>query len=585
MKNFTKFICLLISILFFKANAQIPTFTISNVTVNGQPIINNTINFGDLDQITVRYRVDFEKSNYLHIGSVKYINGLNNNNGFVQLFNPETLYLVEGNTGFTDLREYVLHADNYSSCNNNQNLGAYMTVIGSNINYESNKISIKKNPRYTLNSSSNNFNCDLTTPITFNAVTNDCINGAILSYKWSIGSGWVLPNGSTPPANITTTTSNIVLIPINYQPATIVVTPIFNNQLLQSSSKTIIISPFSSTSTLTGNSTLCLGGTGIYSLNNLEVGNTVTWSISNTSTANISNATQSQVTVNGVANGLVNLVATITNPCGQTVTKTKTLNIGVPILPNANNQFAGVVYGELWVRKNFFPQTLSFPAILGANSYNWAITINPDFPTTCPSTGAIAAKFSSNNLQTISTTTPNASINFGNCLGQYIVTCTVTNQCGSTTAYERYVTVGNTGTSPCFIDLTISKTFIIKQNPIKNNVIILAKKNSTNNENIDLDIDSNDQNIVSGDEPCETEWPMEYIPTTGKKANKKISNTNTKTEIKITIFDFFGAQLYSKILNVSNEEIELKDSNLTSGKYIIHISDGLFTQKEIIIVE
>lgn len=78
---------------------------------------------------------------------------------------------------------------------------------------------------------------------------------------------------------------------------------------------------------------------------------------------------------------------------------------------------------------------------------------------------------------------------------------------------------------------------------------------------------------------------MEYIPTTGKKANKKISNTNTKTEIKITIFDFFGAQLYSKILNVSNEEIELKDSNLTSGKYIIHISDGLFTQKEIIIVE
>lgn len=98
MKNFTKFICLLISILFFKANAQIPTFTISNVTVNGQPIINNTINFGDLDQITVRYRVDFEKSNYLHIGSVKYINGLNNNNGFVQLFNPETLYLVEGNT-------------------------------------------------------------------------------------------------------------------------------------------------------------------------------------------------------------------------------------------------------------------------------------------------------------------------------------------------------------------------------------------------------------------------------------------------------------------------------------------------------
>lgn len=299
-------------------------------------------------------------------------------------------------------------------------------------------ISISRpNPTFTLSPTSLTFVCGTPQTKTFTVSTPNN-NSCPTSYLWDLGAnnGW-LYNGSPAPASFSSSTSSITLTSANGNvlPSIVNVTPIVNGVNYSQMSCSTSFSSFTSNATVNGNIVICPGGNSVYTISGLGAGNTVTWSSSNTAVATISNATQSLVTVNGVSNGLVNLVATITNSCGQTVTKTKTLNIGVPVLPNANNQFAGVVYGELWVRKNFFPQTLSFPAILGANSYNWAITIDPDFPITCPSTGTIAAKFSSNNLQTISTTTPNASINFGNCLGQYIVTCTVTNQCGSTTAY------------------------------------------------------------------------------------------------------------------------------------------------------
>ena len=67
--------------------------------------------------------------------------------------------------------------------------------------------------------------------------------------------------------------------------------------------------------------------------------------------------------------------------------------------------------------------------------------------------------------------------------------------------------------------------------------------------------------------------------------NTNVKNAKPNPQIEIRVFDFFGKQVYTKTVNVLEEEISIKDSNLTSGKYILHINDGVNTQKEIIIIE
>jgi len=242
----------------------------------------------------------------------------------------------------------------------------------------------------------------------------------------------------------------------------------------------------------------------------------------------------------------------------------------------------GTIYGELWVRKSFYALDLTFPAVLGATSYTWTITPGGDFPPNCPATGAIPAKFS-NNLQTITTTTPSATASFGNCLGDYDVTCTISNTCGSTVAYVRYATVGKSGTSPCFIQNSPSTSFKISQNPIKNGEIIISKKAKNRVDDIDLEIiDTPTQNILNGDGPCFQEWPK---PWNGFKINPNVKNVKPSSQVEVKVFDFFGKQVYTKTIDASKEEISIKDSNLPSGKYILHINDGINTQKEIIIIE
>ena len=48
---------------------------------------------------------------------------------------------------------------------------------------------------------------------------------------------------------------------------------------------------------------------------------------------------------------------------------------------------------------------------------------------------------------------------------------------------------------------------------------------------------------------------------------------------------FYGKMVFSKIREIENEEISIKDTNLKPGQYIIHINNGSSSQKEIIIIE
>lgn len=425
-------------------------------------------------------------------------------------------------------------------------------------------------PSFSLSPTSTNIACGDTNARTFTVTPANIPSGSTVTYQWSF-SGW------SGTAN--SSMSSVTLSPLSGTtlPSTVSVTPKINGVAHSVLYCSVSRPAFSSSATLSGNTVICPGNNGVYTISGLGAGNTVSWSSSNTAVATVSGGTQSQVIVNGLANGTANLIATITNACGQTVTKTKTINVGAPVLSG------NVVQGELWVRKNFYPQTLTFPAVLGATSYTWVLTPDTvDFPPVCPTTGAVPAKFN-NNLLTITTTTPSATASFGNCLGHYTVTCTVSNICGSTTAYELYVTVGNSGTSPCFVDYSLSKAFTVSQNPIKNGDIKIRKNSTLQIEDIDLGDDTPDPSIVDGDSPCYIEWPKVYNGL--KMSNNQPKNSKSNPQVEVNIFDFFGKQVYTKTIDTSKEEISIKDSNLTSGKYILHINDGVNTQKEIIIIE
>lgn len=181
-------------------------------------------------------------------------------------------------------------------------------------------ISISRpNPTFTLSPSSLTFVCGTPQTKTFTVSTTSS-NSCSTSYNWNLGTnnGW-LYNGSPAPASFSTTTSSITLTSAsgNVLPSSVNVTPVLNSISYSQMSCTTSFSSFTSTASVNGNTVICPGGNSVYTISGLGTGNTVTWSSSNTAVATVSGGTQSQVTVNGVSQGLVNLIATITNPCGQ----------------------------------------------------------------------------------------------------------------------------------------------------------------------------------------------------------------------------------------------------------------------------
>jgi hypothetical protein len=570
MKTIHKF--LISAILFTNfIYCQVST-SITDVLVNNQTTVTNcnTIDFGSIsnNNLSFFYKLQKNSAGYCSDGNLKIIlkyssstfgsqrgvmillsslrwDSNNRAEGYISCNISESEVQVSGSS---------IHLE-YSDCNNNKTQSCEYPIIKT------------IPPSFSLSPTTVSLVCGDTSSRTFNVTPLNIPSGAIVTYQWSY-SGW---------SQLSYTTNSITLTPASAAllPSNVSVTPFINGVAQPNMSCSVSRADFTSTASINGNTVICPGGNSVYTINDLGAGNTVTWGSSNTAIATVSGGTQSQVTVNGLSQGLVNLIATVTNSCGQIAPPLiKSLNIGAPVMAN------GVIYGELWVRKNFFPLNLNFPAVLGATTYTWSLAQSSEFPPSCPIRGAISAKFS-NNSQAITTTTPSATATFGNCLGDYFVNCSVSNVCGSTDAYMRYVTVGDSGSSPCASGFALSKKYELTQNPIKNGEIKINKLSNLVIDNFPLESDPLNPSIVNGDDPCYQEWPKTYTGKRNLNVNKAIINSL----IEVKLFDFNGKQVYTKSFEAIDEEIAIDDSNLKPGKYIMHINDGIGTQKKIIIIE
>ena len=201
--------------------------------------------------------------------------------------------------------------------------------------YLSCSYTIKKDqtPTFELDDDSYDIPCGTTTTAyTFTAVNKYNSPGTV-SYSWNVGNGWKY-SGGTPVSGTITTTQNFITLSPNLGivlPSNVSMTPTLDGVQYPTKTSTITRSDIVETITsVSGSSIVCSGGFNYTLDGNLISGQSVSYSLSNNSIATLSNASNTGVTINVTGNGALNLTATISNGCGQSYTRTKSLFAGAP---------------------------------------------------------------------------------------------------------------------------------------------------------------------------------------------------------------------------------------------------------------
>lgn len=294
-------------------------------------------------------------------------------------------------------------------------------------------------PSFSFTPTSLSLPCGDTNPRIFTVTPANIPSGATVTYQWSYG-GW---------SEISSTSISKTLQPNSGTslPSTVSVTPYINGVAQATKTCAVTRSAFTSIASITGNSNLC-SISNTYTISNTGT-NTITWSCSNTAIATLSVINPTTVTLTKIGSGTVNLIATLTNACGQTTEISKSVNVGSPILP-ATVFVNGPTYTEYNQTLNY---SLSGSSINGGTSYQWSVEapINDDGGPTCA-----WQIVGGQGTQTV-------TLKSGCISATVVVRVVATSSCGASNTKYIYVTVGS---DPCPPALRLS------QNPIKDGNLV-----------------------------------------------------------------------------------------------------------------
>ncbi len=398
-------------------------------------------------------------------------------------------------------------------------------------------------PHYNLSPTSTTVSCNSSGTKNFTVINENSSPGTI-QYHWNVGSGW-MRNG-VAVSNFTTTTNHITLVPYQYPPSDVHVTPILDGVAYDELTSTVSLSAFNPNLTVTGPASIC--STGSYALQGSIPSNwSVVWSLQNTAIANLNQTgNNATVTVNTGQSGYITTNAFVTNSCGQTKVFPKQIFVGSPVV--TTHQIYGG-YDNMPV--DSFSQ-LHVDWAQGNTSYLWTIT------TLSSSGSGTTPKFIATNSNTA--TTRYVTVNWGSRLGMYVVNCKATNSCSQTGISNKVVTVFDQSNNPCPPynpfnkgENTNSKTqkdnaFTIKifPNPINDGVINVRK----------------------------------ILPSLLNPCNNSGNKTNILKEIKntVVIYDFFGTIVYTKVFDTDTFKIE--NTKLKKGTYFLRITNAYGISKK-----
>lgn len=288
---------------------------------------------------------------------------------------------------------------------------------------------------------------------------------------------------------------------------------------------------------LTGPSKICANNNTTYSISDVckvpspvmytQGGNTINgWSVQGN--LQIVSTTPYSITVVGTSDDPNDATITATFQNGQTIQIP--VHVGTPKAENTT-----ISNSWDWVSINGGSYNMSVPADPTATSYYWTAEADvSEFPMMCPTINAHHGVFiggiNSGNISSITTTTPTATINWGNCLGTYILTCYAVNDCGMTPYSVKFTTVGKPQNNPC-----THKPYGIKiaPNPIESgrtNFVVSKIRDAS---------------------PCNFAKIEEgYVP--------KTYVFYEKSSAMVSIYDFSGNQVYSNVFP-EPEYIEIKE--------------------------
>jgi hypothetical protein len=481
-----KYFLLIITILVSITNnfAQSLEVEISNLHYqNGNSISNcGEIDFQSNSSITLVFDVELEKPSSQATGDGSIYIYTKNNPAYSEIergnsYVPSGFWLNDTYTKYD--MEVVLYASDYD-ISGGVFFASYTT--NSNARYDSCHYSIIKDevPTFELNPSSTTVSCGSTSSKSF-SVSNVYNSPGTLEYHWSVGNGWKDTNGNIVH-NFTTTSSNITLVPYQFPPSNVHVTPYLDGEPYDELISTITLSEISTEYNINGNSSICT--VGVYSIVNIPSNWNVTWNTSSSNaTLNTINNHQVEVTVSGNS-GNFNLNATIINPCGQTKeSNPKAIHFGRPARP-------AVIYGPTSIHSESHIRYRINP-VTNATSYEWRLP----YPFTVVNH---INDFSRNwQLQSSGSSSTNINAFTGTEGNSGYVQVWGKNQCGNGAA--RYIRVSqggsNNGNGPNAAQVKIidtdkgsfNKYFSIFPNPA-NKYVLINKLKQYNNPNIRLEL-------------------------------------------------------------------------------------------------
>ncbi|MBF2708721.1 T9SS type A sorting domain-containing protein [Flavobacterium soyangense] len=240
-------------------------------------------------------------------------------------------------------------------------------------------------PSFTLSPTSQILACEDTNVRTFTVLASNIPNGANLSYGWGF-TGW---------NEISRTFNTITLSPASgaLLPGNVMVFPTVNGVAYPSKTCTVTSSSIDPTGYISGSTTVCTTGT--YTFTGLLGGQSVAWSLSNTTAGNLSTTTGNSTIFTATGSGSVDIMATVSNTCGESYTKTLSLFAGSPpsfSLKNDlyENQSCDIKYHYVpFIIKKPVGVSLSFEFLypnasytatsLGNNDYRYTFAFNKSY--------------------------------------------------------------------------------------------------------------------------------------------------------------------------------------------------------------
>ncbi len=227
-------------------------------------------------------------------------------------------------TSYIDITGHITISNSELDIDVNDNI---FVLYQSDFNYNSCNYTIKR-PKFSLNPNNTAISCG-STGNSFTVINENSSPGTI-QYHWNVGSGW-MRNG-VAVSNFTTTTNHITLVPYQYPPSDVHVTPILDGVAYDELTSTVSLSAFNPNLTVTGPASIC--STGSYALQGSIPSNwSVVWSLQNTAIANLNQTgNNATVTANTGQSGYITTNAFVTNSCGQTKVFPKQIFVGSPVV-------------------------------------------------------------------------------------------------------------------------------------------------------------------------------------------------------------------------------------------------------------